>query len=232
MAGIAVNFTGAGGGSASGVTDGSGNVTFSGLAADTYTRTAVAPAARFVTTSASAAVTCGTTATLPIAFTIASGFTCGDPSFGSPCSPRPVANTLFLTDPILGSVTLTFSGSSWSGTLTVSRSSVRDSACSNAATRNVTITYGLTPVGPSVGGHLSQWQLTIDLPYCLSGGVKFLIVAGAVTSAGTDEVSGTTTSGGCPETGAVTVALSFASAAANVLQSIYGSGTQSFTFSE
>jgi hypothetical protein len=230
MAGVTVNFTTTGS-SASGTSDASGNVTFSSLAAATYTREAVAPDARFVTASASAAVTCGTTATLPITLGIAAGFTCGDSLSGSPCSPRPVANTLFLTDPVLGSVTLTFSGGAWGGTLSVTRSNVRDVGCGSPASRNVVVKYSLVSTGPVVGGKNTQWQLTIDLGYCLSGGVKFLI-RDDLSGGNNDEVSGTTTSGGCPETGAVTVALNFAGAAVNVLQSIYGSGTQNFTFSE
>lgn len=229
MAGVTVNFT-APGDSRSGVTDSSGNVTFSGLGALTYTRTAVAPDARFVDTSASAAVTCGTTATLPIALTIASGYICG--AGGTPCSPRPVRTTLFLTDPVLGVVTLTSSGGNWGGSLTVARPSVRTTGCGSPATRNVFIQYDLqatTPAGsPSKN---TQWQLTIFLDFCLSGGVKFLIVdTGSPT--GSDQVQATTTSGGCPETGAVTVPVSFAGQPVNTFQSIWGSGTQNFTFSE
>jgi hypothetical protein len=188
-----------------------------------------------VDTSAAAAVTCGTTTpTQPITFTVASGYTCGTAGLGSnatPCAPRPVKTTLFLTDPVLGAVTLTFSGSAWGGTLTVSRANVRLTGCVTPATRDILVQYSLAPVSPVVGGKNTQWQLSVTLEYCSAAGTKVLIATGQA-GASSEFVQGTTTSGGCPETGAVSVTLNFAGQAANTWQSIWGTSTQGFSFSE
>jgi hypothetical protein len=97
----------------SGTTDGSGNVTLNVGSAGTYTVTVTGVSARFASFSQSIAVTCSSTHVLSLS--AASGFVCT-----IPCA-LPISTTLNLTtncsELILAGGTLTWNGTSWSGTI-------------------------------------------------------------------------------------------------------------------
>lgn len=141
LSGATVTVTGPGGFSASGTTDGSGQITFSvvGYPAGTYSWT-VSKGARYVTQSGTKAVTCGILNGQSVTLSAATGYTCMG------CCGIPIKNTLNVTTPFGGTGTLTLgylstAPSLWAGDVTESLPCRQDAGCGTLTNASVTNTW-------------------------------------------------------------------------------------------
>lgn len=203
---------------ATGTTNASGLVTFSGLAAGTYTARA-AKARLVTTTSAPFAVTCSTTTpTILIGPSPATGYACLVP--GGCADPAPT--TLYLTDPVFGGpITLTYNGSAWVGCQDFTLAGVGSTPGCVSGTRTTAVKYSLD----SAAG-----VLTISLASCTSGASVLMKeqTCAAFTVGATFTGSSTTTTACLPR--ALTV--HYNANANTTWAAYYGTGARDFTISE
>ncbi len=137
-AGVTVNAYSSEGGSLldSETTNGSGQAVLNVGTAGTYYFTVTGISSRFDAYGASHATTCGGGFTITLS--AATGYACS-----SACA-IPIGQTLTLTDSLLGTCTLTYSGSSWSGSITYSYPGFTNETClCFCSPSTVTVTYTL-----------------------------------------------------------------------------------------
>lgn len=146
-----------------GTTDASGVVDLAIPATGSYSMSTSHPSGRFATQTGSGTRTSGLV-TLDVLLLAATGYTCQDwestGGTGNRDCVYPLANTLYLTDPIYGAVTLTFGGSNWGASKVVSYV-----ACGPCPAGSITLSYG---VGRVAGGDPSP-VLQMSSRYGFSG---------------------------------------------------------------
>lgn len=124
------------------------------------------PAARFATSTGNVVVSAPGITTATRTLSAATGYTCQDweapGGTGNRDCVLPLANTLFLTDPTYGAVTLTYNGvNSWGGTKSVSYG-----ACGICPAGTVSLDYGLPRTASA--GNVLGFSYGVDTSGCPS----------------------------------------------------------------
>lgn len=166
----------------SGTTNGSGQVTLTWTGTGSIVAKVTGMSARFAAFSQSMTVTCGGTRTLSLS--AATGYSCC-----AACN-LPLANTLFLTDSIVGAVTLTHSGSTWTGTVVYSYPQ-----CVTALTTCVAVSVTLTYTFQCTGS--GSFSCTVSGKH-VTGGPGVCCPGGPFNTGTISSFASNTAAGSCP----------------------------------
>ena len=170
LSGATVSVTGPGGFSASGTTNGSGQVTFSvaGYPAGSYPWT-VTYSPNFASSSGTKTVSCNVTNSVSVSLSPASGYTC----LSGCCGNIPMKNNLFLTTPFGTTVAFDYNalgGGKWEAVVVENLSCRKGAGCVTSSTEACTFYWsmgtGCTPLGFSTGtvGGKGAYDITTSPP--------------------------------------------------------------------